>query len=244
MAKRSVLFNTEMVKAVLEGRKTQTRRVNKPPKGYPVGFYQRFAREWVRVIENFWQPYEDSERKVITRSKVKCPYGQSGDLLWVREMWRVWSWHEGEPITIQYQDGKTREETSDGYESGIEDWYERMWIQSAEDCEKDGIKLNEDSDIYEIGDQPFPTRWRPSIHMPRWVSRITLRVKDVRVERVQEITLDNIIAEGAPFHRDETLAHDHARIWFAELWDSINAKRGFGWEENPWVWVVEFEVVK
>lgn len=77
--------------------------------------------------------------------------------------------------------------------------------------------------------------WRPSIHTPRWASRITLEVVGVRVERVQEISVDDCAAEGVP-----SSCPQHLRPDYACLWDMINAARGFGWDKNPWVWVVEF----
>ena len=85
-----------------------------------------------------------------------------------------------------------------------------------------------------------PPKWRPSIHMPRWASRITLEVTEVRVERVQEISAEDAIAEGftegdVPSHRDWV-----PQRLFSRCWDSINEKRGYGWDANPWVWVVTF----
>lgn len=230
MTERPILFNTEMVKAILEGRKTQTRRVVKPQPPEWSWSIRKWDADCVNVSFNNNREYW-----------VKTPYGQPGDLLWVREAWRVRSWHEGEPIEIEYKDGATRDESSDGSEPNIEDWYERMWIQCAEDCEKAKIPLSKETEIYEFGDRDLCTRWRPSIHIPRWCSRITLRVKDVRVERVQEISEEAAITEGFP--RDEWFDR-YALDWFETLWDSINGKRGFGWESNPWVWVVEFEVVE
>jgi len=87
--------------------------------------------------------------------------------------------------------------------------------------------------------------WTPSIHMPRWASRIQLRITDVRVERVQDISIDDIEAEGITHPLDGPHANQYWREEmgndFAKLWDSINAKRGYGWDSNPWVWVIEFE---
>ena len=90
----------------------------------------------------------------------------------------------------------------------------------------------------------YGVKWRPSIHMPRWASRITLRVTNVRVERVQEISEEDALAEGV--YGDEAAPFDQATatMCFEALWDSINAKRGYGWDANPWVWVVEFERVE
>jgi hypothetical protein len=98
-------------------------------------------------------------------------------------------------------------------------------------------------------------RWRPSIHMPRWASRITLEVTGVRVERLKEITEADAIAEGialqpcsAGHHARYGLwtgkkhaCNDSAKVVYMDLWEAINAERGFGWDVNPWVWVVEFK---
>ena len=86
-----------------------------------------------------------------------------------------------------------------------------------------------------------PFRWRPSIHMPRWASRLFLEVTDVRVERVQEVSEEGAIAEGMQMVGPAALSD---RTSFAHLWDTINAKRGYSWESNPWVWVIEFRVAQ
>jgi len=92
-------------------------------------------------------------------------------------------------------------------------------------------------------------KFRPSIHMPRWASRINLRVTDVRVERVQQISCGGYMApsdvqkEGCPFENDPAKMGMDEIEWFKTLWDSINAKRGLGWAENPWVVVTEFEKI-
>jgi hypothetical protein len=89
-------------------------------------------------------------------------------------------------------------------------------------------------------------KWRPSIYMPRWASRITLIITNVRVQRVQEITRDDALAEGVDLSRElfPTMnAPDKALRLFPRLWDSINAKRGFGWDTNPWVWAITFQRV-
>jgi len=117
-------------------------------------------------------------------------------------------------------------------------------IQSGADVESmtDNLQYREEM----LNDRGFTDcKWKPSIHMPRWASRITLEVTGVRVERVQAITEADAEAEGIAFMRDipdadETLT---AKVLFEILWESINAKRGYGWDVNPWVWVVEFRRV-
>ena len=186
MKDKPIIFNSEMVRAMLDGRKTQTRRVIKPK------HICMPAWKWLDV----------------------CPYGKPGDRLWVRETWYC---------PKQYGGTYQRE------------------------------KL-----IYKADSTPNKRGWKPSIHMPRWASRITLLVKDVRVERVQDISPSDCECEGIvgtthaspvnglPYENYRYGEHEGGdpKEAFAMLWDSIDKKRGFGWSENPWVWVVEFERVK
>ena len=180
MKERPILFSGPMVRAILDGRKTMTRRVMKPqPEDYP--YHHGLA---------------------VYRVAKKCTYGVPGDLLWVRETWA--SDVDGCPAGLSYR--------------------------------ADHLDPR--------GDGPAnPMRWRPSIFMPRWASRLTLRITSIRVERVQDITEADARAEGFKDVAGKYARGDEARIWFAELWDDINAKRGFGWDANPWVWVVGFEQV-
>jgi len=189
MKERPILFSGEMVRAIIDGRKTQTRRVVNEAVAFP-----------------------------------PCPYGAPGDRLWVRETFASFR-AEGQPVTPRdaryvvlrdgaqvYADGKTYPPLA-AYAAGA----------------FDAIK------------------WRPSIHMPRWASRITLEVVSVRVERVQSITEEDARAEGvavtAPHLMHGALASMSARENFAVLWDSINGKRA-PWAVNPWVWRVEFRRVQ
>lgn len=95
-------------------------------------------------------------------------------------------------------------------------------------------------------DNDYGIKWKPSIFMPRWASRITLEVTSVRVERVQDITPRDVVAEGIyhePGEWGPDEAYDHLIKGFAHLWDQINAKRGYSWDANPWVWVIGFKVL-
>lgn len=184
---RPILFSGEMVRAILGGHKTQTRRVVKPQ--------PHAGARWGL------QGWEDGHGCAL-----RNPYGQPGDLLWVRE---TWAYNEAQG-TIYAADGDTPDP--------------------------------DDND----GPERCRGRWRPSIHMPRWASRITLEVVSVRVERVQSITHEDALAEGIEDAepgadlRIAGLPYSFARTRFCLLWNSINAARGYSWEVNPWVWVVEF----
>lgn len=208
---RPILFSSEMVREILDGRKTQTRRVMKPqPDRVVSGLERRItaAGNWL---------WGNRIGSLIEATSRKCPYGQPGDLLWVRETWQTWQ---------VFDDIKPTQMPAEKMKHGIN---------------------------YLASDKAWDSKVRPSIFMPRWASRITLRVKNVRVERVQDISEDDIWAEGidpvtvdsggfTPWGESIDIQDYHRP--FIDLWDSINAKRGYSWESNPWVWVVEFEVVE
>lgn len=180
---RPILFSGPMVRAILDGRKTQTRRVCKV--------------QWAEPMP--------PERAALLVAH-QCPYAP-GQRLWVRETWA----HIGG--------------------TDVSGWL----------CYRADINKRQDT-LTRV------RTWRPSIHMPRWVSRITLEVTGVRLERVQDISEADVAAEGCdnnPQEWNEDMnRYGVARSSFAALWDSINIARGYGWEGNPWVWVVEFKRVQ
>ena len=189
---KPIIFNTEMVKAILEGRKTQTRRVIKPqPKEYLSGIKIPCV-EWIwRQIPLRWRKRNKTPQEAL----LCCPHGRAGDRLWVRETW------------CHFPDN-----APDGLGENI---YYRA-DQRNEKLIKDTMKNNN-------------IKWKPSIFMPRTASRITLEITNIRVERVQDITnLDT--------QREGQLGK------FRTVWNSINKKRGYKWDINPWVWVIKFEV--
>lgn len=189
---RPILFSGPMVRAILEGRKTQTRRVlkNNHFAGGDCGPESLAAASW-------------------------CPYGIPGDRLWVRETWAI-------------ADCGSRVSTK------AEAWPKGFPIDRLE---------------YPVSDTKYFWNKRSSRFMPRWASRILLEVTDVRVQRVQEISSDDARWEGVEdCHEnghDDCFYGTHGwRCSFERLWNSINAKRGFGWAENPWVWAVSFKVIQ
>jgi hypothetical protein len=184
MKETGLLFKAEMVRALLDGSKTQTRRVVKPQ---PTNQLFRTISCWNdEAHAREWQ----------------CPYGQPGDRLWVRETWR-----QAYPKTnfshgVVYRADKER-----------------------------ALGMDEYSDRH---------RWKPSIFMPRWASRILLGITAVRVERLQDISDEDALAEGC--YPTKTGIYPGApRAAYRELWDSINGAGS--WDANPWVWVVEFNRV-
>lgn len=197
MGEKPILFSAPMVRAILAGQKTQTRRVVKPP-------YASFARRPEFNIElssrrHVWLAYKAGEPG--DWKWIPCPYGQPGDRLWVRETFaHIYRHNKPAPVERKSDDVIYR---ADGH----------------------GI------DAYAFG------RWCPSIHMPRWASRITLEITSVRVERLQAISASDAIAEGIPAGGPENPDGIEVRE-FRALWESINGADS--WAANPWVWVVEF----
>ena len=206
MKARPILFNTDMVKAILAGQKTQTRREAKNIVAAP-----RFRSGWKAVRA-------DGKAAVSTDAPAgllgeACPFGQPGDLLYVREAW------QGPLLPM--------EKAEEYWHHGDEKY------ESPEYCEyaADGGPRPEYIDC----DENLRHVWRPSIHMPRWASRLTLEITDVRVERLQDIDRGDCMAEGCPF---PNMAVNDPIGWFSGLWGSIYSN----WDANPWVWVVEFKV--
>lgn len=179
-----ILFNMKMVRAILDGRKSCTRRIIKPQ---PQGYFE--------VSEEPLYIYDTDGKQ----SKITPPY-QPGDILYVRETWK---------------------QAPNGY------YYYEDW-------QKDDI-----ADV---------TKWKPSIHMPKEAARIWLKVTDVRVERLQEITRLNVQKEGIELDPKECASKfdfiTELFLLFQKLWDSTIKKSdldSYGWDANPYVWVIEFE---
>lgn len=213
MTERPMLMSAPMVRAILAGTKTQTRRIVKPQ---PTGFIGGPGVIMPNGAPAALIPMDDTVAPF--GRQIVCPYGQPGDRLWVRETWQGPLFH-GEHGDV-----------------------DRRTIQNPKHCvyAADGGPAPEFMDA----DDNLQCRWRPSIHMPRWASRITLEITGVRVERLQDINEEDAEAEGIGFLRsipdaDETLT---ARELFEYLWESINGAES--WAANPWVWAVEFRRIK
>lgn len=178
---RPILFNAEMVQAILSGRKTQTRRIIKLP----------------LIDKNMGCELAGNELagEVAAGDYRNCPLGKPGVQLWVRETW------------ARYNIDQTTHDMA-------------YRATTPTDWPKDGL-------------------WRPSIHMPRWASRINLLITGVRVERLNTISTGDAMAEGYPAEREATGGPLDAWLWFRELWDGIYPDNTF--EVNPWCWVIEFE---
>ncbi len=207
MAIKPILFNTEMVRAILDGRKSCTRRICKDANECTVpdmDFYNAEKRTY--AVHNFADQEHTEKLSTAERSCPICP----GDILYVRETWK---------------------KAPNGY------YYYESWQRN---------------DIADI------TKWKPSIHMPKEAARIWLRVTDVRVEQLHDITEDGALREGAQGIKcDHVAMGEHGctdcmntgwieppQVEFMQIWDSTIKKPDidrYGWDASPWVWVIEFE---
>jgi hypothetical protein len=201
---RPILFSGAMVKAIVEGHKTQTRRVVKPqPTDSLAGMI-----EWKGGV---FAPQTYVHDSTMLKH---CPYGQPGDRLWVRE---AWGHYKGDPAPYR----------------------SLLYVADYEKGNRPGDGIHP-----ELGPLPSAIRWRPSIHMPRSASRLSLEIVSVKVERLQEISEHDAYEEGT-----ESLRASHEywdgdpdcyRKIFRHLWQSIH-KENNQWSSNPWVWVLEFK---
>jgi hypothetical protein len=211
MKERPILFSGPMVRAILEGRKSQTRRVVKLTDSGRV-----------KAVGSAMNWHLDDPNAIKA-----CPYGMPGDRLWVREAWAV------------------EQTLDDKAPSKFHRW--ATWFKA------DGAYLaNSPMRGFHTG-RPRG-KWRSSLHMPRWASRITLEITEVRVERLQDISEEDAKAEGMEWHdggeihhsgwrwdRSHGVVYESCRLAYQRLWESINGP--CSWAENPWVWVVSFNRV-
>lgn len=201
MAIKPILFNTEMVRAILDGRKTCTRRICKDASEYTVpdmDFYNAEKRTY--AVHNFADQEHTEQLSTAERSCPICP----GDILYVRETW---------------------------YKSPLRYIY-RADYSDTEKFYRDGKEIE--------------MKWHPSIHMPKDAARIWLKVTDVRVERLQEITGQDVLKEGlnSHVHPQASYFDGNQREMFEKLWNSTIKKSDldrYGWDASPYVWVIEFE---
>lgn len=211
---RPILFNGDMVRVILEGRKTVTRRVIKPQFeislegtececSHEKGFWDMGGNEWAcRQCGYGVIPMRGG-------SWIHAPYC-AGDILYVRETWGTYAGN----------------------------WWEADYFLYRGDYPNGATSYEFDGHVCDL------TKWHPSIHMPKAAARIWLKVTDVRVERLQKITLDQIEKEGVKTEYPHELNGKEQQYAFSQLWDSTIDKLyidRYGWSANPWVWVIEFE---
>ncbi|MEQ9948147.1 hypothetical protein [Pectobacterium aroidearum] len=208
-----MIFNGEMVRAILDGRKTQTRRIIKPQ---PFDRSQYRRDHQIEIISGRAENGDEIDGLyAYTKSTggtwdAKCPFGQPGDRLWVRETSGLQVRRDALGGTGEF----------------------RVYRAS----NPDAIRFTTASG------KAYPIKWTPSIHMPRYASRILLEITDVRVEKLKHIPRDGIIAEGYPAERAADGGEYDPFLWYRDLWESLYGDGS--WQKNPWVWVIEFKQIK
>jgi len=202
MKERPILFSGPMVRAILEGRKTQTRRVVKP--------------QGAILTDEMARAFGVRPPPTPNAPVIPCPFGAPGDRLWVKETWQAWRY-----CSIEYDEW----DVCDCAPSEIRERFGNPKLEYAATSDSVGP-------------------WRPSIHMPRWASRITLEIEAVRVERLKHIGEADCRAEGCkggngsiPGYAFSATPREHYR----HVWQSINGPGS--WDANPWVWVIQFRRV-
>jgi len=231
MAEHPIIFNSKSIQAIVAGAKSQTRRVVKP---------LVYMKKYCNLRWGGFEDFQEANTAAATAAKLNlsqglkvCPYGEVGDKLWVRETW-------GSPDAdyIRCKEGR-KPKLGDKivYRANPADDYQ--WSKG---------KPSQGSFC-----------WRSPIFMPKWAARIWLEITGMRVERLQDISEEDAIAEGIGygFQRNSgwpdylhikngicELTQDTARMSYSTYWDSINAKRGHPWENNDWVWVIEFKQIE
>lgn len=222
---RPILFSTELVKEILAGRKTMTRRIMNPQPS------EEFAPSKCQIYE---PARYDKNGDMYQGSPIfgcydingedegyKSKYGQIGDFLWVREAWA--------DVTDAFDEADEIRNVAFRADNSVWDCYGQMVY------------------LEQLGDSGIEVKkWKPSIHLPKVASRLTLEIKDIKVEKLQDISDEDIKSEGfttSHYYCDERVGHvcTSARDLFINRWDWLNAKRGFSWESNPFVWVIEFK---
>lgn len=241
-----MIFNGEMVRDILDGRKTQTRRTMKvqpePSKSRPGDFWfsSKKLESMVHVSDLVPGNSPISDCHLFFQEHC-CPFGTVGDRIWVRETWAQLGNEDGCPI-----------DWNDNLVKGGGPEAARIYRASCEQKEGNYGLWSIPDDAYwkpHTDDLQYDGTWCPSIHMPRWASRITLEITGVRVERLNSISQEDAQAEGMeltgwrPTYSDPDSGGE---LWtpydnFAQLWESIYGEES--WKANPWVWVIEFKVV-
>ncbi|HBX3773777.1 TPA: hypothetical protein MHZ58_23820 [Klebsiella pneumoniae subsp. pneumoniae] len=230
MIERGMIFNAEMVRAILDGRKTQTRRIIKQ---------QRQGESWsVQPAKNpripkhthdWWLPNATQPYAALI-----CPFGAVGDRIWVRETWATLGNEDG--CYVDWEENLCK---------GDERSAARIYRASCEQRPGDyGLWSIPDDACWKphTENQKFEGAWRPSIHMPRWASRILLEITDVRVERLNSISEEDAGREGYPADPSPYGGRMDKWLWFRQLWDGIYPEQSF--KHNPWVWVIGFKRVE
>ena len=230
---RPIICNSESVLAILAESKTQTRRtcgledVNKNPGIWTFDYVGELGYMTKKSAMGKWGAYfttKQIEDRTMHICPQKCPYGKPGDRLWVREIWRLTLLGDSTFVYYRAGGGEDDEYLGDGWQ---------------------------DLTLHHIPEEQLDRYlgrpgWCSPIHMPRWASRLLLEITDIRVERVRDITEEDIKAECVSIATLSPTGSGFSatyKIAFKYTWNAINKKRGYGWDVNPWVWVIIFKMI-
>ena len=219
---RPIIFSGEMVKAILDGKKTMTRRVVK----FSDFTINSITPLHIELVDGKYCLFNERNGWLI--GYPKFPYGKVGDRLWVRE-----TWIQGYDDPLIESEGDDENAVSIIYKADGKEEYRSC---SAETAENWG-DFSADSEM--VG-------FKSPIHMPRWASRLLLEITDIKVERLQDISCEDAVKEGFSDKKPSGMQPammPNPKADFRNYWDSLNTKKGYPWSSNPWVWVVEFKVV-
>ena len=267
MRMKPILFSTPMVKAILDGRKSQTRRVIKGiPHDYDYWGIEKNEHVFGKHEELYpilVKPRYQSAQPLPQRPtkagwyEVQWEPGDKWEQVWLFEGGDCWGYSpddDPESVVLDVDPTLTRWRTPGDILYVRETWYyeEHMHNLTAGEPDLPSGRYSHRY-VYRVNSPDYPVDvgvnahgWKPSIFMPREAARLFLRVVDVRVERLQEIGNQDALREGfrscvANGGHMGTAAEMEPRKVFADYWDSLNAKRGYGWDVNPWVWIISFE---
>ncbi|EIX9650038.1 hypothetical protein AB1294_06245 [Klebsiella pneumoniae] len=246
MKERGMIFNGEMVRAILDGRKTQTRRIMKvQPESNQLGLLLITDSTKHSDIGKYHWAESNATGNHVRSKLFSCPFGAVGDRIWVRETWAILGNEDGCCIDWEEKLCKADERSA-----------ARIYRASCEQRPGNyGLwSIPDDADWKpHTKDYQYEGAWRPSIHMPRWASRILLEITDVRVEQLNAISEEDATAEGVP--PAGSLLPDYpgtfltpkgdfatAKVAFQRLWESIYGEES--WKANGWVWVISFKRVE
>jgi hypothetical protein len=222
---RGMIFNDEMVRAILEGRKTQTRRPVKNVRADNCLVIRKPTKKRNGVYTHVMDAPEHG----------LCPFGNVGDRIWVREAWAILGNEDG--CSVDWNDNLCR-----GDEKNAARIYRASCEQKPGDYGLWSIPDDTDWKPHTVNEK-FDGGWCPSIHMPRWASRILLEITDVRVERLHDMSEADAKAEGAtPATYKITPPEAVYRVGFGDIWRGIYGQEN--WLSNPWVWVIEFKRIQ
>jgi hypothetical protein len=240
MKERPIIFNTEMVRAILDGRKTQTRRVV-TSKTSDIGE----CGDWSKLCWDGSAIYTFPELTNYTpiKKQEKAPLPFVDDGFWKKDHSAAMYLH----VPYNWEDDMTIYRIYCKYDVGDRLWVRETWCAGCtnepERCAC--YKVLDDGRLPKFFPSCRESVVKPSIFMPRWASRITLEITEIRVERLQEISYEDMVEEGASKKKIAKLQYPTTREsmlpWFQNLWNRLNGGRGYSWESNPWVWVIGFK---